>query len=181
MRRSIAFLLLLAACDGEPMEFEEPEPPHVKFIKQPLNPRNFDDIPVDLATAQELIRYEWSQRLGDRLTVPLPEIPVVLWFDFYREPMPDGRGHPPCLIYNAGPQEKCIGGTYNYGHPVYDTEIHALRWTDGFIPGVGGTVVAHEMLHWALHHATGSPNGAHDDPLWDQVGEIDLLLFEADL
>lgn len=114
------------------------------------------DPPAELDRAEQIVRVEWSTRLGVDLPHGLPPVTYYLG----------------CLIYPDEYMRQewyggCIGGRYFGSGPV----VHVKQ--DG---GIGKDALAHELLHWALDVATGNSDGAHADPLWDQVREVDNVL-----
>lgn len=145
----LAFALVaLAGCaEGEPLPVEAAPLPEHTFV-QPLNAEVL--APPELSRAMQVIRAEWVARLGE---LPPIEQVAVRWFDVELE----GRG----LLYPDRQPHHLIGVFFR--GPETD-EIHLLdQGRDSYCD----TPLVHEMLHWALFHATGDAEGGHDGPLWD--------------
>lgn len=164
MHKIAALLVLLAACaTSDPVEEESPASDPVRAY--PINP--ITDAPPGVTAAMEIVRAAWGERLG----VELPSLPFVTWYTY-------APGRTTCLHYENFMEGHCVQGLYQTIGGKGMIQILKDGW---WSVSIGHTHLAHEMLHWALDEAGGGANAAHDDLLWDDIGEVSALITEAGL
>jgi hypothetical protein len=153
MRAVVLAVVLLAACGGVAGPFP---------ASRARSPANLE---IEMAGAEQAVsiaRAEWARRLA----VKLPEAPRVRWF----------AGDP--LAYKGQDDRAWVHSIYwPHANEAQITATPGGKRT----PPPSGTDLAHELLHWALHHATGDGDAGHSLPIWDEEGAVNAALQERGL